>query len=152
MVNHMARIVQGIGMSHSPMMALEGKNWANFAENDFKHTNLFDFTGRHVSYDELSEQSNGNFTENADPKILIELWTNMQKAFARLKAEVAQAKPDVMIVVANDHPGEFLDPSNVPAVAVFYGDKVISANAQSKVVRKRANDHYIRLSLSYFGF
>lgn len=124
----MAQIKQGIGMSHSPMMATEGKYWIDFADKDFDHPKLYDETGKHVTYEELSAQRHNRYADEAQPEKMERLFAEMEACFARLKREVAGAAPDVAIIISNDHPGEFLEPSNVPALAVFYGDRIVTSD------------------------
>jgi aromatic ring-opening dioxygenase catalytic subunit (LigB family) len=133
----MAQLVLGIGMSHSPMMAIDGEHWSEFTKVDYRNVNLYDETGKHVTYDELSKQRGERYLQVAESGYLAKQSEVMKKAFKRLKADVAELAPDVLIVIANDHPGEFLEFSNVPALAVFYGDKVISATFENDKVKNR---------------
>ncbi|MBP1155403.1 MULTISPECIES: hypothetical protein [unclassified Paenibacillus] len=128
----MAKIVLGLGMSHSPVMAMDGKYWADFAKSDSRHPLLFDETGKHVTFEELNAQRGGPYSVQAQPENLRELYEAMKKAFGRLKDDLAQANPDILVVISNDHPGEFIDESNVPALAIFYGDKVISVAEEDR--------------------
>lgn len=129
----MAKIIQGIGMSHSPMMAADGEYWLEFAKADHIHKGLFDETGKHVTYDELSTQRQGRYDELALQSSMISLHQDMKKSFARLKSDVAAKKPDVIVVIGNDHDGELFDKWNVPSLAVYYGDVIISGSLVDRV-------------------
>jgi len=48
----MARIVLGMGTSHTPMLNAPPTDWPRFIERDAKRTNLLDVEGRLTSYDE----------------------------------------------------------------------------------------------------
>ena len=48
----MARIVLGMGTSHTPMLNAPPTDWPRFIERDSKRTNLLDVEGRLTSYDE----------------------------------------------------------------------------------------------------
>lgn len=129
----MAKIIQGIGMSHSPMMAMEGKYWHEFAKNDVRHPLLYDEKGNHVTYEELRKQRNDKYAEEAQIEKMKQLYEEMNKGFSRLKDEFLKAKPDIVVVISNDHPGEFIDSANVPALAVFYGDEVVSIDERKRL-------------------
>jgi hypothetical protein len=76
-----AEIIQGIGMSHSPMMAMEGKEWPLFKGNDLNHKLLFDETGKHVTYDDLDNQREGRYAAESTPENLMLLYEDMNKNF-----------------------------------------------------------------------
>jgi len=52
-----ARIVLGIGASHSPLMALEGKRWAERAADDRRNQRLNTSDCRYVSHDQLAAET-----------------------------------------------------------------------------------------------
>lgn len=133
----MGRIVQGIGMSHSPMMALEGVDWKLYTTRDLNHPLLFDETGKHVSYDVLDDQRKGRYKSDVQPEKLAAIHDVMEKGFARLKADIKEAA-DIMVVITNDHPGEFFDGTNIPAFAVFHGDRLISADEKKRLEKLNA--------------
>src|SRR5690554_3040484 len=110
----MAKIIQSIGMSHSPMMAADGEFWLEFAKADHNHKGLFDESGKHVTYDELNTQRQGRYGEIAMQSNMVSLHQDMKNSFARLKSDVAKMKPDIIIVVSNDHDGEWFDKWNIP--------------------------------------
>lgn len=132
----MAKLILGIGMSHSPMMATEGKYWLEFAKNDYHNPWLYDEAGRNLTYEELDRQREGRYALEATMENMLQLYQGMRKAFAQLKSDVAAASPDVMVVISNDHPGEFYDHWNVPALAIYCGDRLISASQEHRT-RKR---------------
>lgn len=140
----MAKIISAIGMSHSPMMATEGKYWMDFADNDYDHRLLFDEAGNHVTYDELNKKRGNIYEEEALPEKMIALYQEMEKGYAHLKDTVAKVKPDVVVVISNDHPGEFLDHYNVPALAVFCGKEIISIDDEKR--KARYKDWFKKLS------
>lgn len=129
----MAAVIQSIGMSHSPMMAADGQYWLEFAKADHVHKGLFDETGKHVTYQQLNEQRQGRYGDAAREETMLELHASMRRSFERLKRDVADAKPDIMIVVSNDHDGEWLDKWNVPLLSVYYGDTIVSGDLEHRV-------------------
>lgn len=129
----MADIVLGMGISHSPMMAMDGEQWVLFAENDYHRKGLYDETGAQVSYEHLENQRERRYAGEADSRNLAGLHRLMNENFNRLKADFSDACPDAVIIVSNDHPGELLEPSNVPALAVYCGDRVVSADERNSI-------------------
>lgn len=123
----MAKLVFGMGMSHSPMMATQGERWDQFAEADYTHPMLWDQAGNHVTYAQLEKQVNRRYAHEARPEVFMEKYRQMRAAFDRLHKNFHSFEPDVVIVIANDHDGELFGRWNVPALAVFYGERVISA-------------------------
>jgi hypothetical protein len=122
----MAEIVLGIGMSHSPMMGLEGTKWELFAETDHHHPMLYDFEGNKVHYKDLERKIGNRYLEDSQTDSLVEKHKRMVNSFDKLASDFAEANLDAVIVISNDHPGEWLSTSNVPTLAVFYGEKVVS--------------------------
>lgn len=132
----MAHIIQGIGMSHSPMMAADGAYWLEFAKGDHSHKSLYDESGQHVTYDELSKQRQGKFKDAALQDTMLSLHEGMKQSFARLKADVAEARPDVLIVVSNDHDGEWFDKWNIPSLGIYCDDVMISSSVENRIQHK----------------
>jgi hypothetical protein len=128
-----SKIVQGMGMSHSPMMAMEGEDWQLYTNRDLNHQMLHDESGNPVTYNELDKQRESRYEREAEPEKLIALHEKMNKCFARLKDDVKRTQPDVMVVIGNDHPGEFFDGTNVPTLGVYYGDRIISADEKLRI-------------------
>jgi hypothetical protein len=128
----MAKLVGAVAMSHSPMFALEGKYWGLFAEYDSMHPMLYDEKGNHLTYEELAEQRQDKYKLESTPEKLNKLYEDMEAGYDRLKQELKKMKPDLLVVVSNDHKGEFLDPYNIPSLGVYYGDKIISTNDQKR--------------------
>jgi Uncharacterized conserved protein len=128
----MARIKLGIGMSHSPMMAMDGKYWIEFAKTDESNPFLYDEKGNHLTYEQLEKKRNGLYRVEATPERFEYLFQEMKKSYAHLKEQLNKAQIDVLVVIGNDHPGEFLDLYNVPAFAVFYGEKIISMKEEDR--------------------
>ena len=58
----MARIVVGMGTSHTPMLNAPPTDWPRFIERDSKRTNLLDVEGRMTSYDEQLKHAPAGIT------------------------------------------------------------------------------------------
>jgi hypothetical protein len=120
----MARIVLGMGTSHSPLLTFDVDTWIEKAADDKRRRlNLSD--GRYVSYEELRAEFGERFVTHATREHLEEQRQRCQKNLDHLADALAEAAPDVVVIVGDDQ-AELFSLSNMPAVSVFYGDKVIT--------------------------
>jgi hypothetical protein len=123
----MAKLVVGIGLSHSPMMALPGDRWKDFAVFDYQHPALYDEEGNHVNYAELEKKRHARYAEEMKSSNLVKQWQDMRAAFARLRHDLEQFAPDVLLVIGNEHGGETLAKGRIiPGLAIYTGDTIIS--------------------------
>jgi hypothetical protein len=116
----MAQLVLGLGSSHSPLVATEAAMWEQRAISDRSNPELYDVEGIHRSYDELA-QSGRSYAREASLEHLTGQSRKVQAALDRLAADLAAARPDVVLIVGDDQ-HELFDAGNLPAVSIFYGD------------------------------
>jgi hypothetical protein len=134
----MAKLTFGIGLSHSPMMALPGDRWKDFAVFDYQHPALFDEEGNHVNYAELEKKRGDLYTEEMKNPNLVKQWQGMKDAFKRLRQDLETFTPDVLLVIGNEHGGETLATARViPALAVYTGDTMISEGGVNHPISKQ---------------
>jgi hypothetical protein len=117
----MAQIVIGIGTSHSPLCATDAPMWEQRAISDHSNPELFDLNGELRSYEELA-RINRSYEREASAEHLANQSRQVQAALDRLAADLAAARPDVVLIVGDDQ-HELFDSGNLPAVSIFYGDK-----------------------------
>jgi hypothetical protein len=122
----MAEIVIGIGMSHSPMVVTEGAAWPQFGAADRNSQFLRDRSGRAVAFAELERENGGRYAPQAAVENLELQAATVHTAVARLAAELAAAKADVVVVLGDDQM-ELHDLDNMPALGVYYGAELVSA-------------------------
>ena len=80
----MARIVYGLGASHSPMLTLEGKRWSERAADDMRNPSLNTSDGRFVSYEQLARENGAPYGDVAT-----------EERFLQVEARFAtRARPD----------------------------------------------------------
>lgn len=120
----MAEIVLGVGTSHSPMLAMSAEMWLERAKDDRQNAELNLSDGRFVSYQELANSVGDRYATNCTPAVLEQQSTLVQAHLDRLAAEIEAAKPDVVVVIGDDH-GEMFAEHSMPAVAVFYGEELV---------------------------
>jgi hypothetical protein len=120
----MARIVYALGASHSPMLTLEGKRWSERAADDMRNASLNTSDGRFLTYEQLARENGAPYGGVATEARFLEVEAASQRALDRIADELAAAAPDVMVIVGDDQQ-ELFSHANMPAVSIFYGDKIV---------------------------
>jgi hypothetical protein len=121
----MASIVFGLAVSHSPMLALEGKRWSERSADDMRNPALNLSDGRFVSYEQLAKESGSPFGPVATEAKFLEIETASQKALDHVADALEKAAPDVVIIVGDDQE-ELFSHSNMPAISIFYGQEILT--------------------------
>jgi hypothetical protein len=118
----LAKIVLGLGTSHSPLLILGGDDWNLRAGDDRGgRVPLHTLDGRYVSYEELKSARGEPFGRCATPENFRRQAEGAERALDRLAQSLAAAGPDVVIIVGDDQ-GELYERDNIPAVAIFHGE------------------------------
>jgi len=125
----MAKIVLGLGASHSPLLVLGGSQWALRSLDDRRNKALNTLDGRQVSYEQLVEERGEPFGRQSDPAGFPALAAQAEAALDHLAAQLTEAAPDVVLVVGDDQ-GELFSPDNFPALAVYRGDELVMKPAE----------------------
>ncbi|MBN8816501.1 MAG: hypothetical protein J0J06_13765 [Sphingomonas sp.] len=120
----MAKVVLGIGTSHSPLLTIAGGDWHARAEADRRNGSLTLADGRMLSYDQLVQERGEPYTAVATSEKFSELAQVSQAELDKLGEAIAEAQPDVVVIVGDDQ-DELYSPGNMPALAIFWGQKVI---------------------------
>ena len=120
----MARIVYGLGASHSPMLTLEGKRWSERAADDMRNPGLNTSDGRFVSYEQLARENGAPYGSVATEERFLQVERASQRALDRLAAEIEASAPDVVVIVGDDQQ-ELFSAANMPAVSIYYGERVV---------------------------
>lgn len=120
----MARIVLGIGTSHSPLLVLGGAQWEFRSHDDKRNRSLNTLDGRLISYEELVAERGEPFTGESDPTGFPALAARAETALDRLATQLKAAEPDVVLVIGDDQ-GELFSPDNFPALAVYRGAELV---------------------------
>jgi hypothetical protein len=120
----MARIVLGLGTSHSPLLPLTAQQWVERGEDDRRNPRLNLSDGRFLTYTELESQVGARYASEATLENFSNQWRRSQQALDRLATELAAAKPDVVVVVGDDQE-ELFRKTNIPAMALYYGQTII---------------------------
>lgn len=120
----MARIVLGLGSSHTPQLSTTTEWWQDHAERDRRNPFLVARDGEVHAFDEIAAVPEWRV---GDGLLTEEAWTSYharaQEAILTLGRELAAADPDVVLVVGDDQSEMFLD-DGTPTFAVYHGDVV----------------------------
>lgn len=120
----MAKIVIGIGSSHSPTLLMEPDAWlARAGHDDVKIHALHDFDGRKLSYEELLAKTPPGMAEQIDMDVLRGRHRRNQAAVVEVRERLSAARPDVVLVIGDDHKEVFQD-DNMPALSVYWGETI----------------------------
>jgi Catalytic LigB subunit of aromatic ring-opening dioxygenase len=117
----MAQIAIGLGTSHSPLVVTEARMWKQRAISDRSNRELYDRDGKRCTYEDLV-RSGRRYKRESAPEHLTGQSRAVQAALDRLAAELAAARPEVVMIVGDDQ-HELFDAGNMPAVSIFYGDE-----------------------------
>jgi Catalytic LigB subunit of aromatic ring-opening dioxygenase len=121
----MARIVLGIGTSHSPLLVLKGDQWAIRAADDVSgRVPMHLRDGQRTTYAELQATIGDRYREVATHENFLRWSAAAQRALDRIAASIDAVNPDVIVIVGDDQ-GELYDPDDIPAVSLFYGEEFV---------------------------
>src|SRR5947208_760613 len=119
----MADLVLGAGMSHSPVLCLEGADWIDWGEQDRESGYLFDESGRRWTWADRVAEVADRFVELATVEKCVEAKERTRLALDELATRVATAKLDAIVVIGDDQ-DEHLFANNLPPLLVYWGDTI----------------------------
>ena len=118
----MAKIVGGIGMSHSSLVVAPEPNlWAAHNVIDRQNPHLRTKDGAPVSYEQLEQLQGAKYTVESSPEHLGGQIAQTVAAVTRLREDLKALEPDVIITFGDDQE-ELHTPENHPMLAVYFGD------------------------------
>jgi hypothetical protein len=119
----MARIVAAIGTSHSPVLVIKPQLWPDRVKREMKSEDLYDRTGRRMSYVELERQVERRYAPVATVENFVSLDNAAQRALDRLADDMAEIDPDLVVIIGDDQ-DELFGMDNLPALAICYGSTI----------------------------
>lgn len=119
----MAKIVAGIGSSHSPMLMMEPPAWLARGDITDRKVHLVDQSGRDVEYEDLLERANGAILKEIAPEVMERRYRANNRAIQRVAEFFLEVSPDVVLLIGDDHK-EVYQEDNMPALAVYWGEKL----------------------------
>ncbi len=119
----MARIVLGIGTSHTPMLNLTAQQWKHRAQVDYANTQLNLSDGRRLTYPELLAERGPRYKDQVTLEVLESKERACQVALDRLGDALEEARPDLVLIVGDDQ-AELFSSENQPAFAIYHGAEI----------------------------
>ena len=118
----MAKLVLGIGTSHTPMLNTPAEEWPCFIDRDGVR-DFLDKEGRPASYEELLTRVEPQVAGELTPQRFAARYAEAQAGVDHLKEAVRRAELDALIVVGDDHKEIYHD-DNLPAFVVYHGETI----------------------------
>src|SRR5499433_3681217 len=143
----MAKIVLGLGTSHTPMLLASDETLERFIETDQKIRHR-DKEGRPVTYGDLLERADPKLAHMVAPENLVARQNVARAAAARLRRAVVAAKLDAVIVMGDDQNESYLENCR-PAFAVYFGE-TIRNNATQHKTYSHLPEWYIKNRQGFF--
>jgi hypothetical protein len=119
----MAKLVLGIGTSHTPMLNTPPHEWPCFIERDTQRSHLLDTDGKHTTYEAQLKRAPADIDAQIAPERMQTRHASVEAAMSRLGDYLREAKLDALIVVGDDQ-DELYHPDNMPGILVYYGDTI----------------------------
>jgi aromatic ring-opening dioxygenase catalytic subunit (LigB family) len=144
----MARIVLGLGSSHTPMLLASDETLPRFEETDrnIKHR---DKEGRPATYAELLEKADPKMAAMVAPAELVARQNKVRAAMARVSATLNGAGLDTVIVLSDDQDEAYLEDAR-PAFAIYYGETILNSNEQHEQYHRRFPEWYVKNRQGFF--
>jgi len=123
----MARIVLGMGTSHSPMLNMPPEDWPRYeALERAGELTLWDRQGEKVAFDTLLATAHPRIADYIHLAERARRHARNEAAIERLGGVIENAKLDALIVVGDDQL-EMFDENNQPAMSIYYGPAIRNA-------------------------
>jgi len=144
----MAKIVLGLGTSHTPMLLASDATLERFRETDEKMKHR-DKEGRRVTYGDLLEKADPKLGPLVAPRHLVERQNVARTAMAHLRKALAAANIDTLVVMGDDQNESYKEDCR-PAFAIYYGATIQNSNEQHEEYRKRFPEWYVQNRQGFF--
>lgn len=118
----MAKIVLGIGSSHTPMLNAPPSDWGRFIELDRMRPHLTK-EGRPVTYAELEQLAPAEVAAQLTQEVFARKHQQAMAQLERLAAVVRNAKIDAVVIVGDDQKELYHD-DNMPSILVYRGETI----------------------------
>ncbi len=113
----------GVGSSHTPQMSTSAEFWAQHAARDAASRTLLGADGCYHDYGELLAGADPAVAAELEPAVWQEKFDRAQRRVGQLAAALADARPDVVVVVGDDQ-RELFGADGTPAIGLFTGDQL----------------------------
>ena len=144
----MAKIVLGLGSSHTPMLLASDETLPRFQETDQKIKHR-DKEGQPTTYAELLEKADPKMAAMVTPAQLAARQDKVRAAMARLSKTLNSANLDALVVMSDDQDEAYLEDAR-PTFAVYYGETILNSNEQHAQYRQRFPEWYLKNRQGFF--
>lgn len=144
----MAKIVLGLGSSHTPMLLASDETLPRFAETDQKIKHR-DKEGRPATYAELLEKADPKMSAMVAPGALVARQNTVRTAMTRLSNTLNSAQLDTLIIMSDDQDEAYLEDAR-PTFAIYYGDSILNSNEQHEQYHQRFPEWYVKNRQAFF--
>ncbi len=144
----MAKIVLGLGSSHTPMLLASDETLPRFQETDQKIKHR-DKEGRPTTYAELLEKADPKMAAMVAPAALVGRQNKVRAAMAHLSKTLNSANLDALVVMSDDQDEAYLEDAR-PTFAVYYGETILNSNEQHAQYHKRFPEWYVKNRQGFF--
>ncbi|MDP7546239.1 MAG: extradiol ring-cleavage dioxygenase, partial [Alphaproteobacteria bacterium] len=118
----MARLVLGIGISHTPMLNAELADWPRFIEADRARPHL-DKEGKSVTYEDLLRLADAATEAQIQPEKLAARHAAAMSNLEKIREAIHAAALDTLIVVGDDQ-NELYGEDNTPCILIYRGETI----------------------------
>ena len=118
----MARLVLGVGVSHTPMLGAGVDDWPRFIETDRVRAHR-DKDGNPATYDDLLRLAGDTVAAKIRPQKLAVRHAAAMANLETIRAALRDAALDSLIVVGDDQ-NELYDERNVPCFMIYRGETI----------------------------
>ncbi len=121
----MAKIVLGIGTSHTPLLSLRPELWPDYAKGDERNPELsFPPHGYVMPFAQAADllKSEGK-SKYVGPEPFKDQSVRFKKALDTLASTLQEAEPDITVIISDDQDEWFYE-HNMPRFSVYWGDSV----------------------------
>lgn len=119
----MAKIVFGLGTSHTPQMSSTVEMWDDHAARDRGNLQLLASDGEYWRYDDLLAVADPGLAAELTDEVWDRKYERAQECIGILATALADAKPDVVVIVGDDQE-ELFDDGATPAIGLLVGKEV----------------------------
>ena len=119
----MAKVVLGMGTSHSPIMSLKHEDWPAYASGDPRNPELIPpySDGKVLSFSEMLERADPALAERVNPETFKQQFEALQGGIQKLAETVDAVQPEALVIIGDDQ-GELFFDDNYPAISIYWGD------------------------------
>ena len=121
----MAKLVLGIGSSHSPLLNSPPEDYPKHAEIDASGRKLLDREGNPRTFGELVAAADPAIAQQITPDVLAQRASLCTAHIERLESAITDACLDALIIIGDDQNEQYFD-DNVPAFLIYGGQTILN--------------------------